>query len=805
MLTTEDNTQAEVTSEVTDEMLDDFFAQALARHEAEDWQAAENFYRKVLAVIPEQSNVNYNLGMLKLQLNQVNASLNFFKKALASDETQSKYWIAYVEALTQAGQKYEAVNVLTKGLEQGLHGEEIDALVNELTKVSPAQAAPKAPMPANYSHQAAVIPQSGQQQAINMGKPAAKQTKSTASKSIQPYLNHPQVNKVLALQQGGQLAEAKKQGNKLLKLLPKHPILLTCLGGIAVTEERFDEAVSLFKQSLEIASEQATALSYLSIVYLQQKKFKASMRCINEAIEVNPEYAEAHANKGNILKAQKRYEEALKCYEKSLALKPDVVDTQYNLGLLCADLKQYQQSANYFKQVVTSESRDAHSLHLYAEVLLNIDDYQESIKFFDASIALNGSGPSTWEGRGLVHLKLQQFDLARDDFMHVIKAEPKNANAYNNLGVALRELGQHEDALAAYDTAIALDKGDAKTLTNKGILLVDMHRYEDAFDCYEQGMRIGPDCYENHWNKAILHLLTGDYTQGWSLYESRWKSIFKEGLRSYSQPLWLGDESIAGKTLFIYPEQGFGDYIQFCRYVTDVEKLGATVVLEVKTPLLPLMQTFKGNVNLIEAGSSLPDFDYHCPIMSLPLAFKTQQETIPAHIPYLYADEKKAESWAKRLGDKTKPRVGLVWSGSTAHRHDRYRSVALETLSPIFASDFEFHALQNEMREHDVTALNEINNIETHEDDLNDFSDTAALIDQMDLVITVDTSVAHLAGAMGKECWVLLAHSPDFRWLTDRTDSPWYPTVTLFRQPEYKDWTSVINTLTERLQAMSGE
>ena len=802
------------TAEITDEMLDDFFAQALMRHQAEDWSAAESFYQKILAVLPDQANVNYNFGMLKLQLKQSNASLNYFKKALAADEAEPKYWISYVEALIQAGQKNVAIDVLMRGLEHGLHGDEVDALVNQLTKPAAVQVTI-----ANYNHQAVVIPNVAHQ-IPNVVKPAAKDIASIkvenspenkTKKSIQAYLKNPEVNKIVALQQAGKLSQAKKQGGSLLKLLPTHPILLTCLAGIALTEKRFDEAASLFEQSLQSVPEQTTALSYLSITYLEQNKFKDAMRCIDKAININPEYADAYNNKGNVFRAQKQYEEARQCYEQSLALAPDSVDAKYNLGLVYFNLKDYHQAASYLKQVVSLESNNAQSLHLYADALINIENFQEAFKFFNASIALDEGRVESREGRGLASLKLAQYDLAYNDLMHVIKEQPKNGSAYNNLGVTLRELGKHEEALTAYNTALDLGDANAKrALTNKGMLLVDMHRYDEAMDCYEQAVHIAPDYDENKWNKALLHLLMGDFVQGWPLYEARWQSILKTDCRKFDKPLWLGNESLVGKTIFIYPEQGFGDYIQFCRYVEEVEKLGATVLLEVRSPLLPLMQTLNVKAMLIESGSSLPEFDYHCPIMSLALAFNTQEETIPTNTYYLSADAKKVAHWNGLLGDKKRPRVGLVWSGSVSHKQDRYRSMTLETLRPIFSLPFEFHALQKEIHEHDIKTLNALNLVQSnfvqsHQDSIHDFADTAALIEQMDIVITVDTSVAHLAGAMGKECWVLLAYSPDFRWQLDRTDSPWYPTITLFRQTQFNDWSNVITTLKMKLEAVCAE
>ena len=245
----------------------------------------------------------------------------------------------------------------------------------------------------------------------------------------------------------------------------------------------------------------------------------------------------------------------------------------------------------------------------------------------------------------------------------------------------------------------------------------------------------------------------------------------------------------------IYPEQGFGDYIQFIRYAALVEQIGAKVILEVPSELMTLCSTLKGQFTLIEKGKPLPSFDYHCPVMSLPLALKTTVESIPAQIPYLYADDEKQKRWYKKLGAKTLTRIGLVWSGSAIQKKDHNRSMLLNQLTSLFELPVEIHSLQKEIRKIDIKTLTDFPKIHQHQDDLQDFSDTAALIEAMDVVISVCTSVAHLSGAMGKKTFILLSYSPSERWMLDRTDSPWYPTATLFRQPAIGDWDSVISEI----------
>jgi hypothetical protein len=300
-----------------------------------------------------------------------------------------------------------------------------------------------------------------------------------------------------------------------------------------------------------------------------------------------------------------------------------------------------------------------------------------------------------------------------------------------------------------------------------------------------------------------LKLLIGQYEEGWKLFE--WRRQVKEtknNYKLYNQPLWLGKESLQNKTLLVEAEQGFGDIIQFCRYIPMLENIEAKVILETPKALASIIKTIPSNFLILEKGQSLPHFDYHIPIMSLPHAFNTTAHNIPASIPYLFSDKIKRESWNKKLGKKTKPRIGLVWSGSASHKNDKNRSLLLKDLEPILQLPLEFHSLQKEVRENDQKTLFEFNQAHQHQDELNDFSDTAALIEEMDLIISVDTSVAHLAGALGKNVWIILPYHPDYRWMLDRNDSPWYPTCTLFRKSKIDDWSDVVLEIIFRLQNM---
>jgi hypothetical protein len=351
--------------------------------------------------------------------------------------------------------------------------------------------------------------------------------------------------------------------------------------------------------------------------------------------------------------------------------------------------------------------------------------------------------------------------------------------------------------LANCDKALALNPQFADAYNNRGITLYRLQRFSEALADFEKAIALKPAYAEALYNKGFLKLLLGEFEEGWKLHEWRWKKSDYPSPRALGKPLWLGEESVAGKTILVHAEQGFGDVILFSRYAGAVERLGAKIILEVPKPLVALLGTMKGSHTLVAQGSAMPAFDFHCPMMSLPLALKTTPETIPK-TPYIFTDKENLTKWRERLGTKSRPRIGLAWSGSPTNPNDANRSMPASLLAPLLHHDVEYHAIQKEFRPQDAEFLKE-SPIITHADELHDFLDTASLISEMDLVLSVDTSVAHIPGALDKKLWLLLPWVADFRWMTQREDSPWYPSARLFRQPRFDDWGSVIAKVSTEL------
>jgi hypothetical protein len=382
-------------------------------------------------------------------------------------------------------------------------------------------------------------------------------------------------------------------------------------------------------------------------------------------------------------------------------------------------------------------------------------------------------------------------------YEHAITLRSEYAEAYGNRGITLQELNRLDEALDSYNRALALRPDYAEAHYNQGLTLQLLKQFDGALSSYQRAIDIKADYTQAHWNLSLLYLLMGNFDRGWKGYEWRWESTNQK--RIFPQPLWLGEEALAGKTILLHSEQGLGDTLQFCRYARPVADLGATVILEVPTPLVGLLGKLDGVSQVIAKGAPVPTFDIHCPMMSLPLAFKTELKTIPSPGRYVGADPEKVAQWNNMLGERIQPRIGLAWSGSPTHLHDNSRSIPLSDIVGHLPGGFQYISLQKDIRDTDRKTLELNPQILHFGEQLEDFTDTAALCELMDIVISVDTSVAHLAGAIGRELWVLLPYVPDWRWLLDRDDSPWYPSAKLFRQSKSGDWNSLMKNVERRL------
>lgn len=413
----------------------------------------------------------------------------------------------------------------------------------------------------------------------------------------------------------------------------------------------------------------------------------------------------------------------------------------------------------------------------------------------------------TFYQQGIEFFIKGQFEFALSQFNQSIEIDPQYAKSYTMRGIVYHALGQPEKSLVDYNSALSFNPNQAAAYCNRGIVRHQLGDPESAIKDYDSALELDPSLDDAYMNKAFSLLSLGCYEEGFQLHEYRWRGQGEQFRRRYAQPLWLGDRSLVDKTIFVYYEQGLGDTIQFCRYLTMLKDQGAEVVFEIQPQLYQLLKDIRGVDKIISVGDRIPYFDYHCPLMSLPLAFKTKLDTIPNSVPYITADTDKIDKWRQRLSND-RLNAGIVWNGGfKTGRPDLYesnnrRNTTLDHMSRLQTLNMNFYSLQKgDPAESDLIARKEYlwptDNLFNYTAELTDYSETAALIANLDMVITVCTSVAHLAGALGKPVYLLLGNGADWRWLNDRTDNPWYPTMKVYRG---SDWTEVFDKLIIDLQ-----
>jgi tetratricopeptide (TPR) repeat protein len=508
-----------------------------------------------------------------------------------------------------------------------------------------------------------------------------------------------------------------------------------------------------------------------------------------------PDQAEAYYRRAGTLRDERRFAEAIAAFDNALALKPDYAQAHNGRGIVLATIGRLTEAVGSFDRAIALKPDYAEAHNNRALVLQDLGQLEEALIGLDRAVALQPDNPRAHNNRGVVLHGLVRDDEALACHDRAVALKPDYAEAHYNRGIVLHELGRLDDALASLDRALTLKSDYAAAHNNRGNVLHDLNRLEEALAAFDTAIALTGGFAEATVNKSYCLLRMGRFEEGWRLHEWRKKTERPVGHRSFAQPLWSGNEAIASKIVFVHWEQGFGDTLHFCRYARLLRARGADVVMSVQEPLHRLLSHSMPDIRFLKDDAVPAAFDYHCPLMSLPLAFGTTLQNVPATVPYLFADEERLKTWEPRLPPPTKPRIGLAWSGNAKQKNDVNRSIGLAALAPVLAADAHWISLQKEVRDVDLPLLEDIGLISHHGELLTEFSDTAALIAALDLVITVDTSVAHLACAMGKPVWILLAFTADWRWLRDGDDCPWYPTARLFRQRAPRSWDGVIESV----------
>ena len=564
------------------------------------------------------------------------------------------------------------------------------------------------------------------------------------------------------------------------------------------------EAEVQYRRVLEAYPKSFDCRHLLGVISYQRGNYAAAIEEIDAALKINSSIADAHFNRGNVLKKLKRLDEALASYDRAAELRPDDPLILNSRGTVLRELKRFPEALDDLNAVIALRPDFSEAFNNRGNVLQDIERYEEALLDYEKAIALRPDNAGAFTNRGNLYKQLNQYDQALTDYDKAIALEPNHSEAVYNRGTTLMELKQYDQALADFDRAIPLNPGHAEALYNRGTMLMGLKRIDDAIANFDQAIALKPNYANAYWNRALARLLLGCSSEGWGDYEWRWRTDQMQlGWREFVQPQWHGDIDITGKTALLHSEQGFGDTIMAARYVRQVVDRGARVIVEARSPLTSLMQQIEG-IEVITQGQPIPRFDLHCPMMSLPRAFDTRTESIPAEVPYLWAPPAHLQKWQRRLPHTGRLRVGLNWAGSETFKHDATRSIGLARMLPLLGcTDIEFFALQKDLRPGDAELLEKHPQLTQLGPEIETFADTAAIVSHLDLVISSDTALVHLAGALGKPVWVLLQFVPDWRWLLDREDSPWYPTARLFRQERIDDWTGVVEKATEELKRLA--
>ena len=650
----------------------------------------------------------------------------------------------------------------------------------------------------------------------------------------------------VALQQNA-LPQAQADLQTSLSINPQQPFAHKMLGIVLGAMGQFDSAMQAFSSALALDAKDSEVYFNRANFRFQAGQVQEALADLDIAIKLKDSYLEARSNRANLLiqlgefaRAEKdldylvtkvtnnpdlwvalglarykvgKYQDAMQCNERALRLLPNHPDALLNSSSAMHDQGEYPAALAWSEKAIAATPQRAEAHYAKAQALMSLQQFEDAIASYSKALEFNPNYVSALMGRGITRSRLRDFDGALDDYKSVEMLDPKNVELYNNLGIVYADQMLFDDAIAAYQKALVLSPENATAYGNLGVAYSACKNPDMAITAYNRALELSPTNYGVATNLSFALLAKGDFENGWRLFEARWKK--NSHPRAFDKPLWLGREDLTNKKILLHAEQGFGDTIQFCRYVDELATKCKEVILLVQSPLEALCQTLSHKVKVVSEVPPMSDFDMHCPLMSLPLAVGTLETTIPARIPYLHADSSKRLCWEKRLDQYKGLKVGIVWSGG--HHKDQpetwgvnaRRNLPLRQLELLQMDGVHWISLQKgeeaeaELHQFNSQSHNGLNVIDWVAD-LKDYTDTAALIENLDLIISVDTSVAHLAGALGKPVWILNRFDSCWRWFLNRTDSPWYPTARIYNQTKPGDWDSVISEVNRDLQELIG-
>lgn len=565
---------------------------------------------------------------------------------------------------------------------------------------------------------------------------------------------------------------------------------------------QLDRAQHSFHDVLKLDPQQFDALHMLGVIAMQARDFTRSVEWIAQALQVDPTFGTAQLNMALACMGINDPKQALKHFDHALALEPGNEQAIKGRQAAIQAIERPGQLMNNLNTVIQNQPDNLEARLARAHALLDQARHAQALEDYQFILSQDPGQASAWAGQGLALQKSGQMEQAMASYRRSLQIQPDQIPVLVNLGGMLRDAGRAAEALPLCERATLLAPTQPQAWMNHGNACLDLGRLPAARESFARVCALQPDNPEAQWALGWAALLDGEWALGLPQLEWRWKKAsFASPSRTFSQAQWRGEE-LAGKTILLHAEQGLGDTLQFCRYAPLLAAAGARVLLEVQAPLTRLLERLHPEVKVLAAGSSpLPPFDLHCPLMSLPMALGERPDRLSTSAPYLTANEAHVQLWRQQLGPQTAPRVGVVWSGNAAHSNDRWRSMPLSTVLSALPTGLDYVCLQKDLREEDARLLASQPHIARPT--IQSFEDTAALVALMDVVVTVDTSVAHLAAGMGRPTWILLPQVPDWRWLMDRPDTPWYPSAHLFRQRQWGQWDEPLSAVQQALRQLT--
>jgi tetratricopeptide (TPR) repeat protein len=606
-----------------------------------------------------------------------------------------------------------------------------------------------------------------------------------------------------AFQLMGRHADACAAYARALELRPELAETHANLGQSLRDLGRIDEAIHAGAAVVGIKPEYAKGHNQLGLSLKRKNLPEQAIHSFTKAIKLDANLAEAHSNLGSIFAEQRRFEESVDCFRRAVEIAPHVAGYQCNLGNSLSAVNRKTEAAAAWMEAVRLDPNFWEAYNSLGSLLISLEKYSEAMEYLDQALKLRPDSAAAHTNRGIALRELGRGDEALIAHLNAVRLAPEALEPRLNLGKEMNARGKYEEAIACYQEAIRLHPQNADAHNMIGANLNQLGRYGESLSYFEKAIELSPNYPAARWNRALHALLHGDLERGFADYE--WRSQRHRAVdqaKDRGRPFWDGTDP-AGKTILLRAEQGVGDSIQFIRYVPLLAERGAKVIFSGQESVCELIRSAGGLAAAVSHENEPEEFDFHLPLLSLPHIFRTRLDSIPAKIPYLCADAGKIETWRNRIAREADGlAVGIAWAGNPKHQEDRDRSIALSDFASLGRiANVTFYSLQKGPGASQAAKMPEMNLIDLTAD-LHDFSDTAAMLENLDLIISVDTAVAHLAGALGRPVWTLLPFMPDWRWMLNRSDTPWYPTMKLFRQRSRGDWGRVVAEVAEKLAAL---